>query len=501
MDDPRERIEAAAIGNGTIAQVQCIAGGEFRHPDGRSIAGLPDFCRVAVCLQPAAGSHIHVEVWLPIRDWNGRFFGTGNGGGAGSIAYESLAYGIRQGYATANTDMGTSPNVDEAIDFPERWEDFGHRATHLMTTAAKSIVQAYYGRPPAYAYFWGDSTGGQQALQEAQRYPLDYDGIIAGVPANNRTLLHTAFLWNHKALNEEPGSALLPEELDRVTQCMLAHRSAEDGGFSGDRFFTDTRSLDADLNDVLAEAHLNPAQMAALRKIYSGPVNPRTGEQIYTPIPAGSESMPLGLQYEQDPQRCPNDLFYVFRWAFGKAFDWREFDFDRDLDAFQQKMAPILNANSPDLSAFKGNGGKLLMYSGTADPLVPYQDALHYYERVIGQQQGIEAAQSFFRFFLIPGRCHGEDGSPGFRRVGNGEDDSILTALAAWVERGTAPDRPVVTAYRDGSPANGIAAQRYVYPYPQFAHYVGGDENSPDAYRAVEHPRGNVAKPADRYLD
>jgi feruloyl esterase len=496
-----EKLEHLIIENGTITQIQLVTEGEFTLPEGGSITGLPVFCRVAVQLQPASGSNINVEVWLPEHNWNGRFLGTGNGGGAGRIVYWALADGIRQGYATANTDMGTSPNANSAAGSPERWTDFGYRATHEMTVAAKEIIRTYYGQPASYAYFRGDSTGGQQALMEAQRYPSDYNGIIAGVPANNRTLLHTGFLWNLRALNHGPESRLLLEDIARITDALVSRRSEKDGGTTEDNFFTDPGSCDANLNDIFASLSLNNEQIAALIKIYSGPVNPRTGEQIYTPLPVGSENSPSGLHYQQDSDRCPNDLLYIFRWAFGADFDWRQFDFDHDLDVLQERLAPILNANNPDLGELKKLGGKILMYSGTADPLVPYQDALNYYERVVEAQQGIEPTQEFFRYFLVPGRCHGEDGSPGFSRIsGNGEGGSVLAAMVEWVEQGKAPDQFTATAYRDGCTSNEIIAQRPVYPYPKFAEYIGGDPGAPSSYKGVEHSDGHILKPADRYL-
>lgn len=494
--------EAIKLENGTISCIELITEGGFPLPEGGELSGLPDFLRVAVHLEPASGSNINVEVWLPLeQNWNGRFLGTGNGGGAGRIGYGGLADGVRQGYATANTDMGTSPHANDAVGLPERWKDFGYRATHEMTVAAKEIIQSYYGRPARYSYFRGDSTGGQQALMLAQRYPSDYNGIIAGVPANNRTLLHTGFLWNLRAWNHEPESRLLPEDVARITAAMVSYRSAKDGGAPEDRFFTDPGSFEFELEDILGRMSLKDGQIAALKKVYSGPVNPRTGEQIYTPLPFGSENSPAGLLYQQDPELCPGNLFYIFRWAFGDDFDWRLFDFDHDLDVLQERLAPILNANNPDLSELKKLGGKILMYSGTADPLVPYQDALNYYERVMEAQQGLEPTQEFFRYFVVPGRCHGEDGSPGFSRIGgHGEGESVLSALVDWVEQGKAPELLIATAYQDGCTANEIIAQRPVYPYPRYAEYTGGDAHSPSSYKGVAHVDGNIRRPADRYL-
>lgn len=496
-----KKFEKLQIINGSIIEAQHVKDGGFHLPDGQIFANLPEFYRVVINLKPTSESNINVEVWLPLYNWNGRFLGTGNGGGAGVIQYAALAEGIREGFATANTDMGTSPNPNSAVEHPEIWKDFGYRATHLMTVAAKEIIREFYGKDADYSYFRGASTGGQQALMEAQRYPEDYNGIIAGVPANNRTLLHTYFLWALKVLNEEPESLLSSQDAALLTDAMVSARSAKDGGAPEDQFFTEPEALRDKIDDILMNIPFNKKKITALKKVYSGPVNPRTGERIYTSIPIGSENSPSGLLYQQNSEHCPRDLLYLFKWAFGEGFDWRKFDFDHDLDILQEKLAPILNANNPDLSSIKRLNGKILMFSGTADPLVPYQDALNYYERVIEMQNGLESTQEFFRYYLVPGRCHGEDGSPGFNRLSRNEDgESLMTAMIQWVEQGKAPEQLMATAYKDSCTANEIIAQRPVYPYPLFAQYINGDVNLPSSYKAAARPRGNVLKPAQRYL-
>jgi feruloyl esterase len=206
----------------TITDVQMVSEGSLSLADDRIFTDLPAFCRVSFQLKPTTESNIRVELWLP-QEWNGRFLGTGNGGGAGSISYNPLAFGVRRGFATANTDMGTSPNANEAIGHPERWVDFGYRATHEMTVAAKALIQLFYNQSASYAYFMGCSTGGQQALMEAQRYPSDYHGIIAGAPANNRTNLHTGFLWNYKATNQGSGAHFSKEQIAIISRKVVEH--------------------------------------------------------------------------------------------------------------------------------------------------------------------------------------------------------------------------------------------------------------------------------------
>src|SRR5262245_42392326 len=186
-----------------FSSVETVAAGNFAPREGGpTIPEVPAHVRVVAALKPAPDSNIIIELWLPREGWNGRLLGTGNSGGAGRILTDGLAWGVKRGFATANTDLGTSPAPEAAVGHPDRWADFGHRATHEMTVAAKAIVRAYYGRPADRAYFVGSSTGGRQALMEAQRYPDDYDGIYAGSPANNCTHLEAKGLWNWQVLHE-----------------------------------------------------------------------------------------------------------------------------------------------------------------------------------------------------------------------------------------------------------------------------------------------------------
>ena len=499
-----------------ITAAECVSSGTFTPPgSNQPINGLPAFCRVAATLKPTPESNIRIEIWLPESGWNERFLGTGTGGGAGSINYGALASGLKRGFATTNTDMGTSPGANEAVGHPERWADFGYRATHEMTVTGKEITKAYYNKSFHHAYFAGCSTGGQQALMEAQRYPDDYNGILAGAPANNRTHLHTGFVWNYKVTNEIPGSAFLPKEkIAMITNAVIKACGGKDGGAPGDNFLTDPRACNFDpetlpkcpdgIDDGTCQTS---AQLTALKKIYAGPVNPKTGERIYTPIPFGSENSGAGLDYQQNPSIAPGSLFYQYKWVFGRDFDYTTFDFDRDQDKMDSVLAPILNANNTDLEPLKKLGGKLLMYSGTADPLVPYQDAVSYYERVIKAQGGQRKTADFFRFFLIPGMAHC-GGGPGLNDCGQNlglsvnQDGShdIMTALIQWVEKGTAPEKIIATAFNDGDSKKGVRFQRPVYPYPQLPAYVSGDVNSPDNYKSIVYKRRKVLVPAKKYL-
>lgn len=483
----------------SIVAVEHVTSGTFLPPEHKdTIKLLPEFVRVAMVSRPTSQSFIRIEVWLPCKGWNGRFVGTGNGGGAGHIDYGRLSLGVRNDFAVANTDMGTFPHVDSLIHTPERWADFGYRATHEMTVAAKAVINEFYKQEPRYSYFIGCSTGGQQALMEAQRYPEDYDGILAGAPANNRTHLHAGFVWNYQVSNVHPENKLSRQQIDKITELVLRSNTGKDGNHPENRFLTDPQQAVLPVEEL--KGFLSESQIDVLKKIYAGPSNPVTGEQIYTSIPLGSESAGSGL-FEQ--QNAPITYhFYPFRWVFGLDFDPMKFDFNKDMDKVDKVLAPILNANNPNLTVFEKSGGKLLMYAGLADPLVPYQDALHYYERVVDKCGSVEQTQDFFRLFLVPGMWHC-GGGPGAYNIGQtisniseSADNNIFNALIQWVEQGIAPQQIIGTGYDVRS----TEFQAPIYPYPLFPHLDGGLPRQLENYRAVPHKRKTVTAPAPGYL-
>ncbi len=496
QSDAVRAIEALKLPGVTVTVAEDIPAGDFTPPGGQPIKNLPAFVRVAAVSRPTPKSYIRIEIWLPKERWNERFAGTGNGGGAGSIRYGSLASGIRNGFAVANTDMGTSPHVDSLLNSPERWDDFGHRATHEMTVVAKAVIEKYYRKSPRYSYFVGCSTGGEQALMSAQRYPDDYDGILAGAPANNRTHLHSLFLWNYKAANEAD-CFFTKEQVQSITNAVLAANVGKDGGYPGDRFLTDPRM--ATFNPDVLDTCLTKKELDVLKKMYVGPVNSATGEIIYAPVPFGSEAGGSGL-FSQQRSTVHH---YPFRWVWGLDFDYRKFDFAADMNKVDAVLGHALNANDPNLETVRTSGRKILMYTGTCDPLVPFQDALNYYERVVEAQGSLKRTQTFFRYFLVPGMDHC-GGGPGPNEFGDGISDlsksaesNIFVALVKWVEEGKAPDKIIATAFDE---RGGVRMRRPIFPYPKFPHYTRGDPALPSSYQGVEHERGVVSVAAPKYL-
>lgn len=492
--------EEIKIENGTILSCDFIDSGVLEVSagglnTGEPMVNLPPLYRMQICLNPVPSSNIRAELWLPTpEDWNGRFLGTGNGGGGGNIYYVPLQCGIRRGFATANTDLGTSPNVQEFTADSEQAVDFGSRATHVMAEVSKQIIEQFYQRPSDYSYFIGGSTGGHQGLAEAQLYPDDFDGIIAGSPGHNRTHLHAMYVWYQQIMSTGDNSQLFTQEdLERLTQAIVERYAEQSGGAPGDEFLTDPRMVTVE-REFLENLGFSDKQVEVLLKAYAGPVNPRTGAQIFSPIVPGSER---DFQPFFRPEMLAGNN-WIFKWVFGGEFNNLAFDFDKDMDLVDEQLASIVNANNPDLSAFRDSGGKLILYAGSSDAGVPMYDTICYFENVVEQVGSMKGTQEFARLFIVPGLGH-VSGGRGFIDIGQPEASSsgavpqdaehdILTALMAWVEDGRAPEKMVGTTYEtDGE---NVRAQRPIYPYPLFPRYDRGNVNDPENYSPAEHARG-----------
>ena len=490
------------IEGATITAAESVPAGSFTAGDSKSYANLPAFCRVTATLSPVHDSAIRVEMWLPQEGWKGVFEGTGTGGFGGRFIYPALASGLRQGYAVINSDEGTVPatalNGDDLVGHPVKWRDWGFRAAHLMTAAGKQIAQAFYGKEAAHAYFSGCSTGGQQALIEAQLFPSDYDGIVAGAPVVNRTHLHAALVWDYQAAQRTPGAALGHDKLMLLKKAVVASCNPGAGAAASDTFVADPPHCVFDPASLVCKAGdapdcLTPEQAETAARFYAGPKNPRTGEQIYPGWARGSEGPAFGWSLEEgDPPLSLKEpgLDSVFKWVFGPSWDWRSFDFDHDMAEADAILGPDVNgATVANIDAFKAHGGKLLMYHGWADSIVNPFATIAFYETLAKAQAGPDPFQNSARLFLLPGVEHcGVGGGEGPNGFGGGQgrpapvvdaDHDVLAALAQWVETGTAPEKLIATKYQDDDPTKPVVMQRPACPYPKKARYAGsGDTNA-----------------------
>jgi feruloyl esterase len=464
-----EQLLSLAVPDGIITEAAYVPAGPFAPPVSRSSGDsmfLPAFCRVAATLKPTADSNIKIEVWMPASGWNGKFQGVGNGGWNGAITYPGLALALRQGYATGSTDTGHAGDTAIfAMGHPEKLVDFAYRAVHAMTVRAKAIVTAFYGKGPRISYWLGCSSGGRQGLKEAQRFPEDYDGIVAGAPANSWTRLATSSVWIAQATLKDPASYLPRAKFRSLHQAVLAACDTLDGVKDGVlenpmRCHFDPRILQCTGSDDRPSC-LTATQVAAARKVYGGPVNPRTGEQIFPGLEPGSELgwTALAGGPKLGASAAEHFKFVVFR---NPAWDFRTFDFDTDARETDEIDAGSINATDPDLKAFVARGGKLILYHGWSDPLIAPRSTIDYYTAVVAALGGPHNAMESVRLFLVPGmdHCAGGEGASGF---------DILTALEQWKEHSTPPDR--ITASRL---AGGLVDRtRPLCPYPQAAAYTG----------------------------
>jgi feruloyl esterase len=537
--------------NATITGVTSSPGGFYCGTDTWHVCftNLPPSCQVTAELTPTSDSDINVTVWMPTTGYTGRYLGTGNGGYAGSYFQSELAQGINDGFATANTDMGTSGGVpptdgisaDGLVGHPEKWIDFGWRSTHLMTEFSKALIKAYYGAPPNYSYFAGCSTGGQQALMEAQRFPNQYDGILAGAPAYNRTHLHTVLIAQYAATHSTttgtPSAGYIPTPtgFDAVNQAVLNQCVGHDHGAPGDNFLTDPRHCDFNPasmqcpNNVPGTNCLTSAQVATFNEYYQGPVNPSNGAIINPGNMRGSEGdtnqlpeevgpLGLGMAFNENLNEPAFDS--LFKWVFGSTWQWESFDFNKDIAEVEQVLAHDLNATNANLSAFQSHGGKMIMYAGWADPLIPSPSSINYFNAVTETMFGplspatIRQTQQFLRLYMAPGMWHcgaSVAGGPGPNSFGGmiqqptpsyDPNHNLLAALTQWVEQGVPPERVIATKYNNDTPQLGIQMQRPICVFPKIPEYNGtGDPTQPSSFDCIKDDGAayNNETPAPQY--
>ena len=517
-----QSLASLTLPNITITAAQTIPAGNYTAANGQTFSNLPTFCRVAATATPTSQSDINFEVWMPpLETWDGIFRGEGSGGSAGAITFSLMANAIARNYATMSNDNGhTGSNWSFSLQ-PERVNDFGYRAQHVTTVAAKAIIQAFYRQGPRFSYFYGCSQGGHHALMEAQRYPDDYDGIVAGAYAGiDWTALMFGELWTGVHSDTGGAASALPQtQLNLVTNAVLKQCGRQDGGVTSDAFLADPRDCRFNVQTLQCKPGqdpgtcLTPGQVEAVQAIYDGASNPQTHMQIWPGFLPGSETFWREVLVGNPNAPGGSSASFFKDGVFnGEAnFSYLNINFDSDVALTNNKPAgsgltwqQALDANNPDLSAFRRHGGKLLMYHGLADPFVTPLGSLDYYTAVIGANghgpNAVKDTQSFARLFLAPGvtHCGGGPGANVFNGPDNlgGPEDSnhdVFLAVRQWVENGIAPTRIIGTKYVGDNPSNGVSFTRPMCAYPQLARYrgVGGTNDASSFVCATDNNDSN----------
>jgi len=463
---PCEQLTAVTISGATIRAAESRIAGPYRQP----VAGRPNarsiqaHCRVALVLQPTSDSRIGMELWMPSVGWNGKFQAVGNGGWAGAISFDAMAAALSESYATASTDTGhrssETPGASFALGHAEKLIDFGFRAVHEMTVVSKSLIELHYGRAARLAYWNSCSNGGRQGLMEAQRYPDDYDGIVAGAPAANWTGRALQSLWVAQIMHRDEAVYIPAGKYPLIHEAALGECDGLDGVVDGViedprqcRF--DPRQLQCTEGD--GPTCLTPAQAQAARAVYSPAINPSTQREFYPGLAAGSE---LGWATYGGPRPFSIGNDYA-RFVFGiRDWDFRTFNVATAVEDAERIDGGTTNALNPDLSGFFAHGGKLIQYHGWSDPQIPPLHSIKYYERVLAALG--DKVTSSYRLFMAPGMRHC-GGGPGPNEF------HAMAALERWRESGIAPDS-IVAAHVSN---NRVDRTRPLCPYPKTAQYKG----------------------------
>ena len=435
------------------------------------------FCR----LQGVIETEIAFELWLPTRNWNGRYLGTGNGGDAGFINYDDLSRGVQRGFATASTDTGhVRTEARWALHHPERVDNFGHRAHHLLAERAKSLIDAFYKKRPTHSYFIGCSGGGAQGMIAAQHYPKDYDGIISGAAGNGMLSLSTRILKTALYHEAHPEFALTPTQWTAVHAATVNACDLNDGVKDGIVGNPGTCQFEPGVLACDAAAKKDCLSAEQIRTVY----------QAYSPLvdEAGLQldpGFPPGAQYRPIARQIGTAGFMFGDWTYqDETWNPRTFNLARDVTGAREKF-PFLMFSTPELSEFQKSGGKLLAYHGWLDEIVPPGLSVGVYENAKSIFK--KRTSDFYRLFLVPGmqHCSRGDAPNEFGQAFVGDPPTVdaehdaLSALIKWVEKGKAPNRITASRVIDGK----VTMTRPLCPYPKRAVYKGrGDTNDAKSF-------------------
>jgi feruloyl esterase len=473
---PCETLTTLTLTRARVTSAVVVAPGAFvppagggRQGGGNPYANLPAFCRVAATLTPSSDSDIKVELWLPASVWNGKFQAVGNGGWAGTIPYAAIAAAMATGYAAAGTDTGhTGGTADFALGHPEKLVDLGYRSIHEMTVQSKAILSTFYGSPARFSYYNGCSQGGRQGLAEAQRYPEDFDGIVAGASAVDQMRMHGARTALSLAMNKNPDSVIPRTKYAMINTAVLNACDASDGVKDG--VIENPAKCKFDYSRLTCKAGdaadcLTKGQVESAKAMTSPIKDPKTGKTLFAGhLMMGSElnwailggPQPLNLSVSG----MRNVVFQDRTWSPATM------DVAADIERAAQAFGGPMETNDPNLKPFFERGGKLLMYHGWNDQQVTPLNSVLYYESVV-KTVGKKQSTGSIRLFMIPGMNHCSGGS------GTGTFDKVKV-MEEWVEQGKAPSRIVASHSTDGK----VDKTRPLCAYDQTAKYNGsGDTN------------------------
>ncbi|MFD5862883.1 tannase/feruloyl esterase family alpha/beta hydrolase [Streptomyces chartreusis] len=468
---------------------------------GGSVSGVPAYCEVTVTLtHPGDGDHAQVRTWLPANGWNGRFQGLG---GAAYLAGDNgvgLGTAVKNGYAAVSTDAGVGDALDTswALNGEGRVDtallkNFASRSQHEAAVVGKEVVDAVYGKRPAYSYFTGCSTGGRQGYMEAQRHPDDYDGILADAPAVNWDEFEIATLWPQVVMSNEktyPSQCEFKAFTDAAVKACDSLDGVKDG------LVNDASRCDFDPRRLVGtkvgcdgkELTITSADATVVRKIWDGP-RTTSGKKLWYGVPVGADIWALAGHSEPDADGNVTGAPFPVPAAWAKlwvakdpSLDLSKITYAGFTQLFQQSQAEydkVIGTDDPDLSDFRKSGGKLLTWHGEADQYIPTQGTVQYRQKVERELGGTKKVDDFYRLFLAPGTNHcGLNGAAG--------SADGLAALTAWVEHGKAPKTLPATLID----ADGQNVTRDLCSYPQVSRYKGsGDPAVASSFRCVSPSR------------
>ncbi len=471
-----ENLASLALPNTTVTLAEVVATGDFTPPpeSARDLGApvdwkkLPAFCRVAATIKPVPDSNIRMEVWLPMPGttptWNGEFEADGNGGWTGTINYKYLGAALGRGFVAAMTDTGhAGGSASFALGHPEKLIDFGYRAVHEMTVKSKAIIAAFYGQSPKHALWNGCSAGGREGLKEAQMYPEDYDGIVAGDPIADFVGRSLGGVWMAQAVHRDEASLLTPEKYSVLHKAVVDACDAIDGvkdGVIENPTLCHFDPATIECKDGNSSGCLTAPEVEAAKKIYAGVIDSKTNKVVFPGLAPGANWD--GERKRESGRLAPPRTTLNTSSIQNPDWDYKTLNFSSDIAVAEKADHGTINATNPDLKAFFQRGGKILQYHGWSDQQMAAETSPKYYESVLNNVGDTNLVERSYRLFMVPGmrHCGGGEGADTFDKVG---------ALEEWLKSGKAPESIVASRVEGGK----VVRTHPLCPYPQAAVYKG----------------------------